>query len=132
MRPYGNRLTLLRSLRRKNPSFLRLAFGVTKPNRSFCSAADSYSYQPPKSKGRPGCSCPAFGPVARRGWVSASCALRMFRLAALAQRHGDRVGEGVNHFDIGLRRLVGLRAVLFPIAQGCERYPVALAELLLG
>ena len=58
--------------------------------------------------------------------------LRMFRLAALAQRHGDRVGKGVNHFDIGLRRLVGLRAVLFPIAQGRERYPVALAELLLG
>ena len=130
MRPYGNRLTLLRSPRRKNPSFLRLAFGVTKPNRSFCSAADSYS-APKKQRpsrmllsGLWACGTPQVGQCFVR--------LRMFRLAALAQRHGDRVGKGVNHFDIGLRRLVGLRAVLFPIAQGRERYPVALAELLLG
>jgi len=49
-------------------------------------------------------------------------------LTALAQHLGNTVGESLDRLDIGLRRPIGLGAVLLPIAQGAERNAVTLSK----
>ena len=89
------------------------------------------------------CGCPGFSLRFNPGYACwpeaaipprsrAAPRLRRLRVRPLLQGLGDAIGEGLDRADIGLRRLVGFGAVLFPIAQGRERDAVTLAELFLG